>query len=215
MAAYAILSALGMANNASGQPVSFGDFMKGQIGAGFGMRTDPNSQIGFGVGGAPAPRYDTRIPAPGPNGSVIIGPGGPISESGAVGYAHTGGLVGALSQWGTGVPASAFSNARKYHKGGYIGNRSLRPGEVPLIGMEGELMLTERHQELLGKRLASGSGAPPAVQVNVINNSGTQLEAEQGEPDFNGKEFVVNVIVEAAQKEGPLRDVLGQVGKQG
>jgi hypothetical protein len=51
------------------------------------------------------------------------------------------------------------------------------------------------------------------VTVNVINNSGTELTAEQGEPEFNGKEMIVSVVVEAAQQQGPLRDLLSNIGK--
>src|SRR5205085_9458971 len=46
MIAYAIMSALGMANNSAGQPVSFGSFMKGQMSAGFGGSTG-GADIGF------------------------------------------------------------------------------------------------------------------------------------------------------------------------
>jgi hypothetical protein len=83
-----------------------------------------------------------------------------------------------------------------------------------MIGMEGEAVLTKEQQAAIRRGLSAGGAAPP-VTVNVINNSGTDLKAEHGEPEFNGKEMIVSVVVEAAQKEGPLRDVLGSMARGG
>jgi len=192
MVAYAIMSALGLANNSSGSPVSFGDFLKGQIGAGFsGSPANPNSNIGFS--------REVNTPAP-RTGTVTIG--------------HIGGIIGNLAKTAT-VDTAMFAKAKSYHTGtNSIGGRALRPGEVPMIGMEGEAVLTEEHQKMISAKLrAGGHTAVPPVTVNVINNSNTELSAEQGQPDFDGREMIVNVVVEAAQKQGPLRDVLASMSK--
>jgi tape measure domain-containing protein len=176
MIAYAILSAIGMANNSAGQPVSFGDFMKGQISAGFGGSSDAGSTIGYTSEGSGSRPYNTSIPAPSRQGQAIV---------------------------------EQYDSLPRYHTGGWIGGRKLKAGEVPMVGQERELVLTERHQEILGKRMGgTGSAAAPKVEINFINNSGTSLDAEAGEPEFNGKDFVVNVVVEAVNKQGPLRDSL-------
>jgi tape measure domain-containing protein len=190
MIAYAILSAIGQTNG-----VSFGDFMKGGL---------KNFAGGFTPGGgSPAGANNQGLPPP--NFAYSTPP--------YVGTNHKGGLMGQGSAVAM-VGAHLWNNAQTRHGGGWIGGRGLKKGEVPIVGMEKELVLTEEQQRLLGNQLSGkGGGLPPSVSVNVINNSGTKLEAEQGEPDFNGKEYVVNVIVEAAQKQGPLRDVLSQVGK--
>lgn len=169
MIAYAILSAIGMANNSAGQPVSFKQFLGGQISAGFGGGSTAGTDIGFGTQGAPG--RDPLAPLPAGDG--------------------------------------------RYHTGGWLGRRPLKPGEVPFIGLEDEVVLTKDQQAKLGEMMGGGAGGQPNVSVNIINNSGTQLDAEQSEPQFNGREMIVNVIVEAAQKQGPLRDVLSQVGKSG
>ena len=67
--------------------------------------------------------------------------------------------------------------------------------------------MTEEHQDVISKAVKNKGGTSVApVTVNVINNSGTQLEAEQSEPEFDGREMIINVVVEEANREGPLRD---------
>lgn len=215
MIAYAIMSALGLNNNSSGGKVSFGDFMKGQIGAGFGGNADPSTSIGFGAGGA-----GSSLQQPLPGGRMPGAPADPFPQrrgglSVPAIIAHTGGIIGQIGST-VSVDPGLFAKAKTYHTGtNSIGGRALRPGEVPIIGMKGEAVLTEQHQAEISKRLKAGNALvePAPVTVNVINNSSTQLSAEQGQPEFNGKEMIVNVVVEAAQKQGPLRDVLSNMGK--
>ncbi|HIV77367.1 MAG TPA: tape measure protein [Candidatus Sphingomonas excrementigallinarum] len=185
MVAYAILSAIGMANNSAGEHVSMGTFLKGQMRQGFslGGSQSNSSTIGYGTGGAAT-----------------------------VAKNHAGGMVGNMAMRAT-VPQSMFTNAQTRHNGGWIGGRQLKPGEVPLIGLDDEVILNKEQQKLLGKASFGGAGGMPSVQVNVINNSGTELETEHGEPEINGKDMIVNVVVEAAQKQGKLRDVFTQMAK--
>lgn len=183
MIAYAILSAIGMANNSSGQPVSMGQFLKGQMGSGFSLGGGGNSATNIGYGS---------------------------SGAATVAKNHNGGMVGNMAMRAT-VPQSVFKDAQTRHNGGWIGGRQLKPGEVPLIGLDDEVILNREQQKLLGKGLGGSGGGATSVQVNVINNSGTELETEHGEPEFNGKEMIVNVVVEAAQRQGKLRDVFTQL----
>jgi tape measure domain-containing protein len=199
MIAYAILSSLGLANNSSGQPVSFKEFMGGQISAGFGGTRDPSTAIGSKAG--TGSNLQQPLPPPAP----------PRTPFGRVTIAHTGGIIGKLSQ-SAAVDPAVFAKAKSYHTGtNSIGGRALRPGEVPMIGMEGEAVLTREHQRMVANALRGANGNAPPVTVNIINNSGTDLDAEQGEPEFNAKEMVIGVVVEAAQKQGPLRDILSSM----
>ena len=178
--AYAILSALGLANNAAGAGVSFSQFLGGQINAGLTGGNSPSTQIGFQAQ-SPQSEADT---------------------------AHTGGIIGKLGQSKM-VDPSVFDAAKKFHQGGIIG-KGLMPGEVPIIGLKDEAVLTKEQQSTVAGALNSKSATDkmPAISVNVINNSNTQLDAEQGDMEFDGRDMIVSVIVEEAQREGPLRDVL-------
>jgi tape measure domain-containing protein len=126
---------------------------------------------------------------------------------------HTGGVIG------DGRGAFKFSDAmmsmaHKYHTGGGIGR--LGPKEVPLIGLEGERVLNEEQQRQLGRDIAeNGASKAPPVTINFINNSSEPLTAEQSDPQFNGKEMVIGIVVESLTKQGRLRDAVAAVGKDG
>ncbi|SFJ50558.1 tape measure domain-containing protein [Sphingomonas sp. NFR04] len=217
MIAYSILSAIGMANNAAGEKVSMGTFLKGQLGGGFSTTGKVNSgaQIGYGSGGSnimpgDQPTFDmgpgigNGIPLGGPLKGVLGGIGSVL-----VGTAHTGGVIGAASA-SAHVPADVFANAKKYHGGGWIGGRQLKSGEVPMIGLDDEVVLTREQQRLLGKT-GYGGGHPAKVEVNVINNSGHEVDAEQGDTRFNGRDMIVDVVLEAMGKDGRLRNAVAAV----
>jgi tape measure domain-containing protein len=197
MIAYAILSAIGMANNAAGEPVSLGSFMKGQLGG--GLTGSTSGSIGYGASGAAAPIYSGSADI----SSLSSGIG---AITAPVGTNHKGGLMGRGDV--ANVAASLFTGAKTYHGGGWIGGRQLRSGEVPIVGLEDELVLTETQQRLLGDQLNQPGGQLPNVHVNIINNSGTELDAEQGEPQFNGKDMIVDVVVEGIQRQGRLREAI-------
>jgi hypothetical protein len=157
MIAYAILSAMGMANNAAGEKVGFGDYMKNQLSVGLGGRSNDGMNIGFGKQGATPP----------------------------------------------------ITPPKKYHTGGWLGAKPLGVNEVPFIGKRGELILTEDQQGALGRRLA-GAGTP-SVTLNIINNSGVDLDAEQGDPHFDAAGMIIDVVVEAAGRDGRLRNALSGI----
>jgi tape measure domain-containing protein len=115
---------------------------------------------------------------------------------------HTGGVIGQSSNFKT-VSADLFANAFKYHGGGTISK--LGPKEVPMIGLEGERVLTEDQQKHLGTQ--------PKVTVNVINNGGQDMDADVS-TEFNGKEMIVSVVLDALSKQGRLRDAVGHIAKQ-
>jgi len=54
-----------------------------------------------------------------------------------------------------------------------------------------------------------GGGSPPDVTVNVINETGIPVDAEQsGAPEFDGESFVLDVVLTAASRPGNFRDGL-------
>lgn len=127
---------------------------------------------------------------------------------------HTGGMIGGGGATAM-VGAHLWNNAQTRHGGGWIGGRSLRKGEVPIVGMEKELVLTEEQQRLLGQQVSGrgpAGGSAPNMQLNIINNSGVDVDAEASQPEWNGKEFVLSIVMEAANKQGPFRDMLQSQG---
>jgi tape measure domain-containing protein len=57
------------------------------------------------------------------------------------------------------------------------------------------------------------SVAPPAVTVNVINQSGTAVNAEQGDMRFDGKSYVLDIVMTAASQPGPFRSTMKEAMK--
>jgi hypothetical protein len=119
---------------------------------------------------------------------------------------HDGGIIGDGRMDGM-FPADLWKDAMRYHNGGVIG---LQPNEVPIIGLKGERVLTEDEQKQIA---AGGSNTPPPVTVNVVNNGKEQMHPDVS-THFNGKEMIVNVVLEAASKTGPLRDALTSLAKK-
>lgn len=62
-------------------------------------------------------------------------------------------------------------------------------------------------EQLSGANAGAGAGQGN-VQVNIINQSGTQLEAEQQGGRFDGESMILDVVVRAAARPGPFRDSL-------
>jgi hypothetical protein len=48
----------------------------------------------------------------------------------------------------------------------------------------------------------------PNVQVNVINESGMPMGAEEGTSHFDGEKFILDVVTDHINKRGPLRTAL-------
>lgn len=186
MIAYAILSAIGMTpTNKDGSTMSAGQFLKGGLTGGFSS---------LKTGAAPSQAFSA------PTGNI----------SGGLGMAHSGGLIGGKLMNAGPIDTAVFAAARKYHSGGWIGGRKLTSKEQPIIAEKGELMLTEDQQDILSGRMK----AMPDVHVNVINNSGTQVDAEQSQPRIQGKKMILDVVLDAAQSSASFRRGLqGAVGR--
>jgi len=91
---------------------------------------------------------------------------------------HKGGIVGTTPAPVRIVNPNIFANARRFHGGGLAGD------EVPAILQKGETVLPK------------GGG----VTVNVINKSGTDLDAKQGAPRFDAGEMILDVVLDAMNR---------------
>lgn len=123
----------------------------------------------------------------------------PDGAGGSVPALHSGGIVGhdvgdGLRQ----VSASLFASAKRFHLGGFPG---LGSNEVPAILNRGEGVFTPAQMAALG----NGAGGV-AVQVNVINQSGQPLTAQQGTTRFDGAQVILDVVLKGASQPGPFRD---------
>lgn len=134
----------------------------------------------------------TTPSSPPPSGDFSI-PG-----SGGSMVAHGGGVLGQDVFATRMVPGSLFENAQRFHSG-----RApvLRSDEVPTILQKDEGVFTPAQM----KALARGQGGT-AVQVNLINQSGQQMAAEQGQPRFDGEQMVLDIVLRAASRPGNFRD---------
>lgn len=86
----------------------------------------------------------------------------------------------------------------------------------PQVALFGEGDMNEAYVPLPDGRsipVSFGGGgkeqAQANVEVNVINESGTELEAEQdGGARFNGEKYVLDVVLSAANRPGNFRSGL-------
>lgn len=104
---------------------------------------------------------------------------------------------------------------RKYANGG-VANR-------PQVAIYGEGSMNEAYVPLPDGRsipvtLSGGqqqqqAAQAPAVQVNVINQTGTNANAQQGQARFDGKAYILDVVMTAANTPGPFRSNLKEAVK--
>jgi len=93
---------------------------------------------------------------------------------------------------------------RKYAAGGVA--------RSPQLALYGEGSQAEAFVPLPdGRRIPVAlEGGAPAVTVNVINQSGQPVNAQAGQPRFDGRQMVLDVVLSAANQPGPFRDGLRQ-----
>jgi tape measure domain-containing protein len=60
----------------------------------------------------------------------------------------------------------------------------------------------------------AASAAPPAVTVNVINQSGTQVQAQQKGQRFDGKQMILDVVLSGMAQPGTFRDNMRNLAQQ-
>jgi hypothetical protein len=92
---------------------------------------------------------------------------------------------------------------RKYAAGGIA--------RSPQMAMFGEGSMNEAYVPLPDGRsipvtMKGGAQQAGNVTVNVINQSGTSVAAQQGTPRFDGKQMILDVVLTAANQPGGFRD---------
>lgn len=158
-----------------------------------------------------------------------------IATSIAGAWSGAGAASGSMSAGATqaGYTGTDFSNwvaAQPYANGGIMtkwGNAKLKEyanggiARSPQVAVFGEGSMAEAYVPLpdgrtipvtLQGQMAGGGGQQPAqqprVSVNVINQSGTQMNGEQTGQSFDGEQFVVDVVLKAVNRPGALRDAV-------
>jgi tape measure domain-containing protein len=150
--------------------------------------------IGGMIGGGGGPI--SLLPSGASYGGGMVQSNAPIAGVQAGGLYHTGGIAGVENM----MPiASLLSSAKRFHAGGFPG---LRSDEVPAILQKGEGVFTKEQMRALG-----GSGGND-VQVNVINQSGQAMSAEQRQPRFDGEKMVLDIVLKHASRPGAFRNNL-------
>jgi len=123
------------------------------------------------------------------------GGGGGMTGGGSVAYAHSGGLI--LHDGGkVMVP--------RFHFGG------LASDEVPAVLLRKERVLSIEQNQLFEK--FANNARPGNVQVNVINQTGQQMEAEQSSPRFDGEKLICDVILKKMKSDPSFRNAMSSGG---
>jgi hypothetical protein len=129
-----------------------------------------------------------------------------VDQSLALG-SHGGGIAGREAPtFYRMVPNLAFAGAPRFH-GGFA------PDEYPAVLQRGEGVFTPGQMRALGLMAAgSGGDSQPNVEVNIINQSGTELSGKQrGSPKFDGRKWVLDIVVEGMERYAPLRTAVGNM----
>lgn len=123
--------------------------------------------------------------------------------AGAYGFAN-GGI---MTEWGK-------TKLKQYANGGIarepqlavFGEGSMAEAYVPLP--DGRTIPVTLQGNLNASAPATQQASAPQVMVNVINQSGQNMDAEQTGGSFNGEQYVVDVVLKAVNRPGPLRDAI-------
>lgn len=112
----------------------------------------------------------------------------------AAGLHHSGGLAGSRGAERR-LPLAAFAHAPRFHGGGGL----FGPEEYPAILLRGERVLnreeTRAYDAKSSAPVYAAGGEAPVVNINVINHTGAQVEAQgQARPDGKGG-FTLDIVL--------------------
>lgn len=136
---------------------------------------------------------------------------GPIFSAISGGLDASGGGGSFLSSIGSFI-SNLFASGGVMSSSGKVPLKAYSTGGVatsPQVAIFGEGRKNEAYVPLPdGKRIPVDmqGGGTPNVQVNVINQSGQKMDAQQGNMKFDGKQFVLDVVLTAASTPGKFRD---------
>jgi hypothetical protein len=106
--------------------------------------------------------------------------------------------------------APAGDGTVSFHKGGYVPRfhvGGLMSDERPAILQTGEGVLSRKGMAALDE-LNNGKAGSGGVMVTVNNYTGTPIEAENTGVQFDGENFVVNVVLKNLEGYGPLHHAI-------
>lgn len=135
--------------------------------------------------------------------------GGVVGGLGSIGAAKgsIGAAKGTSSFAGGGSFSSAFTG-NKFASGGVT-----NPG-LMLVGENGPELLQSSGSHRIytaseTRRLVGGGAASNNVVVNIVNQSGQELESKQQNSRFDGENYIIDVMVRAANtNKGGVRDAI-------
>ena len=131
--------------------------------------------------------------------------GGVVSGIGAIGVGH-----GNVSSFASG---GSFSSAFTGNSFGKFASGGIAPAGMTLVGENGpELLQFNSSHRIYNasqtRKMISGEGASK-VTVNIINQSGQQLDSQQQETKFDGEQMIVDVVVSSLMtNKGGMRDAI-------
>lgn len=109
------------------------------------------------------------------------------------GAKHSGGLVGQTTQTRR-VNPMVFAGAQRYHGGGIVTD-GLRQGEVPIVALEGEEVLTENDP-----RHSANGGGGKAVNLKVVNAFSAEEVLEAALSSVAGERILTNWMTRNSNK---------------
>ena len=130
-----------------------------------------------------------------------------------------GGVVNGLGAIGGGGGTSSFrgggsfSSAFTGNKMGKFASGGVAPAGMTLVGENGpELLQFNSSHRIYNasqtRKMIGGEGASK-VTVNIINQSGQQLDSQQQETKFDGEQMIVDVVVSSLMtNKGGMRDAI-------
>ena len=131
--------------------------------------------------------------------------GGVVSGIGAIGAGR-----GNISSFASG---GSFSSAFTGNSFGKFASGGIAPAGMTLVGENGpELLQFNSSHRIYNasqtRKMIGGEGANK-VTVNIINQSGQQLDSQQQETKFDGEQMIVDVVVSSLMtNKGGMRDAI-------
>lgn len=128
-----------------------------------------------------------------------------------------GGAVSGIGSLGAAKGASSFAGGSSFSSA-FTGNRFAAGGKtnpgLMLVGENGPELLQSSGSHRIytaseTRRLMGGGATSNNVVVNIVNQSGQELESKQQNSRFDGENYVIDVVVRAANtNKGGVRDAI-------
>ena len=128
-----------------------------------------------------------------------------------------GGAVSGIGSLGAAKGTSSFAGGSSFSSA-FTGNRFAAGGKtnpgLMLVGENGPELLQSSGSHRIytaseTRRLVGGGGASNNVVVNIVNQSGQELESKQQNSRFDGENYIIDVMVRAANtNKGGVRDAI-------